>query len=174
MKKSGASKVRKTMRALHRDLGFIAIAMVVMYVLSGILLTYRTTDFLKYEEPVSVQLEPGLKDHVLGKELKLRHFKVEEKNEKEIKFTNGTYNRETGVAEYIVKQYYSPLDKFVKLHKVNNNSGAHWFTVSFGVILGFLAISAFWMYKPSTRLFNRGMVFTGVGLVASVVLLVLL
>ena len=48
------------MRSLHRDIGFFAFGLVVIYILSGIVLIYRDTDFLKREVTVERQLKPNM------------------------------------------------------------------------------------------------------------------
>ena len=80
-------------------------------------------------------------------------------------FKNGTYNKATGMVKYTDKALPLVLDKLTVLHKSSSKSFTHWFTIIFGVALLFLAISSFWMFKPGTSLFKRGILFTGIGLI---------
>ncbi len=161
------------MRVLHRDVGFFIIGLIVIYSISGIVLTYRDTDFLKSEQQVERQLEPNLQADELGQALRMRRFHVESEDAEIIDFGSGTYNKETGLATYSVYELPAILEQFNHLHKTASNSAASPFTALLGFLLLFMAISSFWMFKTTTRQFKRGMVLTAVGIVASVVLLVL-
>ena len=59
-----SSKVtlHKSMRIYHRYLGFFLAGIMAVYAISGIILIFRDTDFLKQEKLVQKQLEPGLTD----------------------------------------------------------------------------------------------------------------
>jgi len=54
------------MRALHRDIGFFIVGLVVIYAISGITLVYRDTDFLKKETRVETKLSPGIEPFRTG------------------------------------------------------------------------------------------------------------
>jgi hypothetical protein len=66
---------------------------------------------------------------------------------------------------------------FTELHKTRSKDSAHYlshyFTTIFGILLLFMSVSAFWMFKPGTKLFSRGVYMTIAGIVASIILLVL-
>ena len=47
----------------------------------------------------------------------------------------------------------------------------HYFTITFSVLLMFMCISAFWMFKPGTKLFSTGVWMTIAGIIASILLL---
>ena len=47
--KQGEEKMKKPLiRVLHRDIGFLVVGLTIVYALSGIVLTYRDTGFLKH------------------------------------------------------------------------------------------------------------------------------
>lgn len=161
------------MRALHRDLGFLVIGITIVYVLSGITLIYRNTDFLKKERQIQRELEPNINDSELGMALHIRDFKVVKTEGDIVYFNNGTYNKTTGVVNYSNKALPAFLEKFNKFHKAASGSVTHWLSVVFAVLLLFLAISSFWMFKPKTKMFRRGMIFAGIGLCIAIIFLLI-
>jgi hypothetical protein len=65
-------------RVLHRNLGFLALCMTVVYALSGIVLTHRAGNFMKKSTLVEKTISQGLDQKGLEKELKMRKFKAGE------------------------------------------------------------------------------------------------
>jgi hypothetical protein len=105
--------------------------------------------------------------------LRLRDFTVEKNDGNIVYFKNGTYNLVTGVANYTTKEWYGFIVPFTELHKTSSGGAAHYFTTIFGVLLLFMSVSAFWMFKPGTKLFSRGVYMTTAGIIASIILLFL-
>jgi hypothetical protein len=161
------------MRALHRDIGFFAVGLIVIYSLSGVILIYRDTDFLKHETQVEKKLSPNLQPSELGQMLRLKDFKVLKTEGDVLYFPNGSYNTTTGAAKYTQKELPLWLSKFSQLHKSASQSPAHWFTTIFGILLFFLAISSFWMFNTITRQFRRGIVIAAAGIIFAIILLFL-
>jgi hypothetical protein len=161
------------MRALHRDIGFFVVGLIIIYSLSGIVLIYRDTDFLKHEAQIEKKLPPNLLASELGSMLRLKDFKILKTEGDLVYFQNGTYNIASGVAEYTQKELPPWFSKFSNLHKTTSKSLAHWFTTIFGVLLLFLAISSFWMFKASTRQFRKGIFIAVTGIIFAVILLFL-
>lgn len=159
------------MRVLHRDIGFFILGLIVIYSISGIVLTFRDTNFLKTERQVEQQLEPNLQANELGEVLQMRRFIVENENAEVIDFETGVYSKETGLATYSVYELPVVLEKFNDLHKTMSSGAASPFTTILGFLLLFMAISSFWMFKTTSPHFKRGMVLTGVGVIATIVLL---
>jgi len=159
------------MRSIHRDLGYFAFGLVVIYVLSGVALIYRDTDFLKREVTVERQLKPNLEIAEVGRELRMREVKVIKTEGDMITFQNGTYNKTTGDATFVAKEVMFPVNKFINFHKAISSKATHWFNLVFGGVFLFLAVSSLWMFKPNTRTFRRGMILVGVGIVFTIVLL---
>jgi len=159
------------MRALHRDIGFFVVGLIIIYSLSGIALIYRDTDFLKHETQVEKKLSPNLQISELGPMLRLKDFKVLKTEGDILYFPNGSYNAVTGIAEYTQKELPVWLGKFANLHKTASQNPAHWFTTIFGVLLFFLAISSFWMFNTANRQFRRGLIIAGTGIAFAVILL---
>ncbi len=168
--KNTGKSIQYYMRCLHRDIGFIVIGLTIIYALSGILLTYRSTAFLKYETTVNMQIDKGLEAGELGRALKMRFFKIESQTEDTVYFNGGSYDRSTGMATYTQMVYPTVIDKLVQLHKLSSKSVMHILAVVYAVLLSFLAISSLFMYRPGTRLFRRGVFLTAAGVVIAVIM----
>ena len=62
------------MRVLHRYLGFFLAGIMAVYAISGIVLIFRETDFLKTKTTEEVKIAPNVKNELIGKELGLRKY----------------------------------------------------------------------------------------------------
>lgn len=160
------------MRSLHRDIGFFLVGLTIIYSISGIVLIYRDTDWLKRDVMVERELSPNLEASELGGILRKRDFKVLKTEGDMVYFQNGTYNKATGVVQYSNKELPSFLNKFNDLHTSSSRSTVHWFTTIYGVLLLFLAVSSFWMFNTKAKKFRRGIIIAAIGIVSVVVLLV--
>lgn len=49
MEKKEKKSINHYMRSLHRDIGFFVIGLIVIYSISGVVLIYRDTNFLKHD-----------------------------------------------------------------------------------------------------------------------------
>jgi hypothetical protein len=166
-----ASTVSKNMRIWHRYLGFFLAGIMAVYALSGVILIFRDTDFLKREKHLSKQLTPGLNAEAVGKEIKIRELKFDKENGDLQVFKQGTYNQVTGETKYTVKSLPFVLDKFTKLHKANTKHPLFYLNIFFGLSLLFFVISSFWMFMPKTTIFKRGLYFTLAGILLTLILL---
>ncbi len=158
-------------RALHRDIGFFAIGLIVIYTLSGISLIYRDTSFLTYEKNDEKKLSANLSVDDLGEALHLEDLKVTKVEGDVQYFKAGTYNKATGLAQYTKKSVIFPFNKFIELHKTSTKGKVHLFATIFAGLLFFLAVSSFWMFKPGSALFRRGLYIAVAGVVFSLILL---
>lgn len=158
-------------RSLHRDLGFLTIGLVVFYALSGIILIYRDVDFMKQEVLNEISLPVNLSSEELSSTLRLKNLKVTSQDSTTINFAQGTYSKTTGMARYTSSEVIFPFNKFINLHKATSQSPSHWLTTLFGIVLLFLAVSSFWMFKSGTRQFRRGLLLSVTGVVISILLL---
>ena len=159
------------MRIWHRYAGFFIVGLVIVYGLSGITLIFRDTDFLKKEKKISVNLSAGINPAELGSALRMREFKVEKTEGDITYFKGGFYNSTTGVAEQTVKELVFPLNKLTNLHKTPSKNVLHWFTLSFGVVMLFLAVSSLFMFKTTTKVFRKGILVAAAGAVFVLILL---
>lgn len=159
------------MRIYHRYLGFFLTGIMAMYAISGVVLIFRDTDFLKVENEIERQLEPNLPEAEIGRALRMKEFKADKTEGNVVYFSTGTYDSSTGLAKYKAKQLPYVLDKMTKLHKANTNQPLFYFNIFFGVSLLFFVLSAFWMFMPQTEVFRRGVYFALGGLVLTLVLI---
>lgn len=173
MEQKKSKSLNYYMRTLHRDIGFFTFGFVIIYALSGIVLIYRDTDFLKNEIVMERTLKPDMQIEDIGKELRLRDFKVTKTEGEIIYFQNGSYNKTSGVASFTSKDVIFPLNKFINFHKALSGQATHWFKLIFGVLFLFFAISSLWMFKPATKTFRRGMILASVGILFTIGLLLL-
>jgi len=159
------------MRVYHRYLGYFLAGIMAVYSISGITLIFRDTDFLKSEKQVERQLKSGLSIEELGKELRMRDFKIDSAEGDIIRFRQGTYNKSTGVANYSVKELAQFADKLQKLHKADTKSPLFFLNVFFGLSLFFFVVSSFYMFLPNTSVFKKGLYFTLAGVVLTLILI---
>lgn len=168
---STRSTLSNTMRIYHRYLGFFLAGIMAVYAISGIILIFRDTDFLKQTTQVEKQLQPGLTADALGKAIKIRDLKIESVNGDVQTFKTGTYNTATGAVTYTTKTLPRLVEKLTHLHKANTKDPLFYLNIFFGVSLLFFVISSFWMFMPKTTIFKKGLYFTLAGIVLTVVLL---
>ena len=105
------------MRSWHRNIGFFTLGFVLIYAISGIVLIFRDTDFLKTEKVVKINLPASLTPADLGSALRIRDLKITETRGDISYFQGGFYDMATGNAEYTVKELVFPLNKITVLHK---------------------------------------------------------
>lgn len=170
-KEETKTTVSQRMRAWHRDIGFFVIGLMTVYALSGILLIYRNTDFLNVEKQIERQLETGLSTNALQQELKLKNMSPIRTENNFIFFPNGSYDTQSGIATYTVKEKPFPLNKLINLHKTNGNQPTHLFSALFGIAVLFLVISSFWMFPRRSHFFKRGILLTAGGVIFTIILL---
>lgn len=126
-----------------------------MYAISGIILVFRSTDFLKTEIQYEKNIGPNIQAEKLGSILKIKGLKVDQKVGDVLRFKNGEYNQNTGQAKYKKTDLPYILDKMTKLHKANTNTRLYALNIFFGFALLFFVISSFWMFMPSSSVFKK-------------------
>lgn len=146
----------QTFRKYHRLLGFFLAGIMIVYALSGSLLIFRATDFLKYDQVVERQLEPNLPIETLDKALHIRGFQVTAESDTTIEFKEGSYSKTSGLAVIQTNDYHPVLQKMVMMHKATTNSPLFFLNLFFGASLLFFAISSFLMFLPKAPQFKTG------------------
>jgi uncharacterized iron-regulated membrane protein len=159
------------MRVYHRYLGFFLAGIMAIYSISGIIMIFRDTDFLKQENQKVLTVATGLESHAVGAAIKIKNLKIISDTLDVITFPQGTYNKITGVADFKVKELPYLLDKMTKMHKATNKDPLYYFNIFFGLSLFFFVISSFYMFMPGTTIFKKGMYFTLAGIVLVLVML---
>ena len=159
------------MRVIHRYLGFFLVGIMTIYSLSGIVLIFRDTDFLKNEKQITKQVKPNLAADELGRMLQIRDLKIDKEEGNTLYFKEGIYDKSTGTATYTTKELPVILEKMTHLHKATSSQPLFFLNIFFGLSLFFFVISSFWMFMPSTNTFKKGMYFTIGGIVLTLILL---
>ncbi len=164
----------RTMRALHRDVGFLMVGLMIIYSLSGTLLIHRGTNILKHEVTTERMMEPNLSIGQLGQQLRMFSTEGATTEGDVVTFPNGTtYNSSTGEAVTVGMDYIYPFGKLIMLHKTGGSSVGKIFTTTAGLMLFFLAVSSFWMYKPGNKNFKRGITLALGGVVIAFLVLLI-
>ncbi|CAN5589965.1 hypothetical protein BH11BAC5_BH11BAC5_15900 [soil metagenome] len=170
---SSKATLSNSMRIYHRYLGFFLAGIMAVYAISGIILIFRDTNFLKQETLVQQQLQPGLTADALGKAIRMRDLKIESVTGDVQNFKQGTYNTATGAVSYTTKSLPKMIEKLTHLHKASTKDPLFYLNVFFGVSLLFFVLSSFWMFMPKTSIFKKGLYFTLAGVVLTIVMLFL-
>lgn len=158
-------------RIIHRYLGFFLVGIMSVYALSGIVLIFRDSDVFKQEIQITEQIKTNASADELGELLDMRRLKVSKEENNKIYFQNGVYDKESGVAEYKIKELPFILDKMTHLHKSESGDPLFFLNVFFGVALLFFSFSSFFMFLPKTSVFRKGLYFTLAGIVLTLLLL---
>ncbi|MBK8626983.1 MAG: hypothetical protein IPN86_15860 [Saprospiraceae bacterium] len=158
-------------RIIHRYLGFFLAGIMAVYAISGILMIFRETEFLKSEKVITKKFPSDIKIEDLGKAIKIRDIKIEEEKDNIVRFKQGTFDRNAGIVTYKAKQYPFILEKMTKLHKATNKQPLYYLNIFFGLSLLFFVISAFWMFMPSSDIFKKGLYFSIGGAILVLILL---
>ncbi len=159
------------MRIIHRYLGFFLAGIMSVYALSGIILIFRDSDFLKKENHITQQVKVDASSEELGELLSMRKLKVIKEENNKVFFENGNYDKKSGVAKYTVKELPFVLDKMTHFHKSKSGDTLFFLNIFFGVALLFFSISSFFMFMPKTSVFKKGLYFTLAGIVLTLLLL---
>ena len=168
---SNKISLSRDMRIIHRYLGFFLAGIMAMYSVSGIVLIFRNTDFLKKEKIEEKIIDKHIPVEELGSRAKIKGFKLEKTEGGIIYFKGGTYNSTSGELKRKVKSLPLVLDKMTKIHKATSDSPLYFLNIFFGVSLFFFVVSSFWMFRPKTQIFKTGMYYTIGGIVLTLIML---
>jgi uncharacterized iron-regulated membrane protein len=161
------------MRIYHRNLGFFLAGIMAVYAISGMILIFRDTNFLKQEKVVEQKLQPGLNAEALGKTIRIKELTITATNGDVQSFKQGTYNTSTGAVSYTVKSLPRMVQRLTQLHKASTGDPLFFLNVFFGISLLFFVISSFWMFMPKTSIFKKGLYFTLAGVLLVILMLVI-
>jgi hypothetical protein len=170
---STKATVHNKMRIYHRYLGFFLAGIMAVYAISGVILIFRDTNFLKQTKQVQQQLQPGLTADAVGKAIRIRDLKFDASNGDIQSFKNGTYNSATGAVSYSTTSLPKMIEKLTHLHKAGTKDPLFYLNVFFGVSLLFFVISSFWMFMPKTSIFKKGLYFTLAGVLLTILMLLI-
>ncbi len=164
------NQLNQNMRTYHRYLGFFLAGIMAVYSISGIIMVFRNTDFLKSVVKIEQTVEPNLKVEQLSPILKMK-VNVEKEEDGIIYFKGGQYNSQTGELKAEKKELPFILGKMEHLHKATSNDPLFFLNVFFGFSLFFFVISSFWMFLPGTKIFKKGLYFTLGGIILTLIML---
>jgi uncharacterized iron-regulated membrane protein len=156
--------MNKQIRIWHRYLGFFLSGIMAVYAISGVVLIFRNTDFLKVEKQVERALEPGLGASALGRALHMRALQAEAEDATQVIFAEGRYDKVTGQVSYRSKELPLVLNKMTKMHKATSGQPLFYLNLFFGASLLFFVISSFFMFLPKSKVFKRGLYVALAGL----------
>lgn len=158
------TKLQKNMRIYHRYLGFFLAGIMAVYALSGVLMIFRNTDFLKKEIVEQQTFPPDTKPEEIGAKLRMKNFKIEKQEGNTVFFQGGTYDMESGLVIFTKKELPYLLKKMTDMHKATSDRPLFFLNIFFGASLLFFVLSSFWMFLPKTSIFKKGMYFALAGL----------
>jgi hypothetical protein len=168
-KKTAAGK--NQWRIIHRYLGFFLAGIMAVYAISGIILIFRDTKFLKKEVHTEKIVAANLNEEALGKELKQGNLKFASDSSGIFNFRNGTYNATTGKVNITTEELPFFITQLTELHKANTGQPLFFLNVFFAVSLLFFILSSFWMFRPKSSVFKKGMYWTAGGIALTLLLL---
>ncbi len=160
-----------TMRVVHRYLGFFLAGIMAVYAISGMVLIFRNTDFLKQTVVAERTIQTGLDNEMLGKVARLKEFTPDSTRGAVVYFPGGSYDADDGTFVETRKQLPYVLNKMTDLHKSSTKDALYVFNLFFGAALLFFVISAFWMYMPGGPILRKGLWFAAGGLLLTLLLL---
>ena len=167
------SKIVSRFRVYHRYLGFFLAGIMTIYALSGTIMIFRTTDFLKQDKIKEREIGANIPAEELGAKLFIRNLQVLNEDENTVTFSQGSYDKTTGVATYKVKELPFVLQKLEKLHKATTNSPLYFLNIFFGISLLFFSVSAFFMYTKTNKVLRKGVIVAIAGFIFAVIIVLI-
>ncbi len=164
-------KSKISLRVIHRYLGFFLVGVLAVYSISGITLIFRRTDTFKKTVTKEITIDKKTQTKNLGKVLEIKDLKVDSTAAEMVYFKGGNFNKSNGKVVMTKKQYPYLLDKMTKLHKATTNSQVYWLNIFFGLSLLFFVTSSFWMFLPTTSTFKKGLIFSILGFIMTILIL---
>nr|WP_319401345.1 PepSY-associated TM helix domain-containing protein [uncultured Carboxylicivirga sp.] len=168
-----SSKLRKWIRIIHRDLGYLLVGITIIYGISGFLLNHMNgKDPAYHTMNATIQIEPHLSTTDITEQLskndelpKVKTVLTAKDGFYKVLFNGGigAYNTNTGELSYEIHQKRPFVYAINKLHY---NKVKGWTATSdfFAFSLIFLAISGMFMVKGKNGLIRRGISLILIGL----------
>jgi len=172
--------LRRWNNALHRDIGYLAVGMTIIYAISGIVMNHFKSgdfahpDYSKTFESYTVSLPAGsvvTKDYVmsildnLGEEDHYKSF-ITGVGYVNIYLTNGSLyiDLKTGEAELQKKTPRYVIKEFNLMHYNNIKKLFTWFSDLYAVALIILAITGLFVLRGKNGILKRGAWLTAIGI----------
>lgn len=174
MKSRNSSILRKWLRIIHRDLGYFAVGIILVYSISGIILNHKKigidpaykTTVLSSTYPIGLSPEEfKIYFRTTNGDLELTKLMQSDSNYR--LFLNGgtgNYNVKNGELNY---QLYEKKHLVSYLNKLHLNQKKHWLGVAdfTAISLLFLAISGLFLIKGKNGFRRRGVWFMIAGFI---------
>ena len=177
--------IRKTLRSLHRDFGYLVVGITFIYTISGIAMNHRSgwnPHYSMVSEDLSVPVSDQLvysKDEInllLNRfdyqPVYKKHF-ITKKNEIKIFVEEGTvmYNPSQGKAELELLKKRPFLFQINKIHLAQTGELWIWISDAMAIFLLFVAISGLFLLKGKFGIKGRGLWLTSLGIVIPLVII---
>ena len=162
-------KIRKWLRAIHRDLGYFFVGVILIYGVSGILLNHEISAYSTYAH--KFKIEQQLDKEALEKQIKQDYsdFKLNKiiPNKKGfqifIEGGVGQYENQTGMLHFETYKRYALIDFVHRLH-YNTIRGWKYMADFFAAALIFFAISGLFLTRGKKGVARRGKWFVIAGI----------
>jgi uncharacterized protein len=164
-------KIQRWFRILHRDIGYFAVGITLVYAFSGFFLSHKNIFSAIKTEKFIVELPPNLEGEKFfnywesNVSMKLNHYK-ESENDIQIFIKGGTgyYNKSTGKTSY---EIYKKRPIITFLNQLHNNQKKGWIYIAdiYAFLLVFLAISGLVMVTGKNGFLRRGVWLMVLGII---------
>jgi uncharacterized protein len=177
------NRIRKWLRIIHRDLGFLMAGICLIYAVSGILLNHMNGKDPAFKNVyATVQFPKGLMNEELSMLWKEKENlpvlkKVFQYDDSHFKLMLdggiGTYDSNAGVVSY---EHHSKQELVYWINKLHYNKVNGWYIMGdiFAASLIFLAISGLFMVSRKYGLSGRGMIYLLVGIAIPILFILMI
>lgn len=181
MSKLTSSSIKKWLRHIHRDLGFLMVGVCLVYAISGILLNHMNGKDPAYKSiEASVEMGKNLSNEDLtslwmSKDGLPTLKKVMKENESSYNLMLdggiGTYNTQTGIVKY---EHHTKRELIYWINKLHYNKINGWSFMAdfFAVSLIFFAVSGLFITSKKYGMKGRGKWFLIAGLLIPVLFII--
>lgn len=184
--------INNLLRSLHRDLGYFFIGVTLIYSISGFILSVRGLGWFKeeytfktminkniaienFQKVLISEAKKGKLDYIYTTETKKiveininrLSFRKKEENILYFKYAknlNIAYNTLSGATDIYYKAYPPYIEIFIRSHLSTNDNVWFYLSMTFSIVLAFLAISAIFMVKGKYGFKRRGIYLTTFGI----------
>ncbi|MFA5329123.1 MAG: PepSY-associated TM helix domain-containing protein [Prolixibacteraceae bacterium] len=177
--------IRKSLRSLHRDFGYLVVGITFIYTVSGIAMNHRS-DWNPHYSVISEEMTVSPEDRTEFSKTEIidflkafecepvykKHF-VTKNNEVKIFVEEGTviYNPRLGKAELEILRKRPFWFQINKLHLAQTGQTWIWISDAMAVFLLFVAISGMFLLKGKFGIMRRGAWLTAIGIIVPVIVI---
>ena len=168
-------KVQRWFRNLHRDIGYLAVGITLVYALSGFFLSHKNIFSAAKTEKIAIEFPENLQgvDFInlwnTNTSVKVNHYK-ESDNQIKLFLEGGIgyYEKLSGMATY---EIYKKRPIITFLNQLHNNQKKGWIYIAdiYAFILIFLAISGLVMVNGKNGFLKRGVWLMVLGIIIVVI-----